>query len=120
MVELFSITVREVQGALVFELGGEFDLSGRLTFEELVVGPPGSLLVLDLSGLTFIDSSGLGAIHRAKKIAEKDGGHMRICRPRPPVHRLFEISGLLGWLSEWDPTWSSEISGNARTSDVPE
>ena len=106
MIEPFSITVREVEGALVFELRGELDVSCRLTFEEMIVGPPGSVLVLDLSGLTFLDSSGVGAIHRAKQIAEKDGGHLVICRPRPTVRRLFEINGLLGWLGEWDPIWS--------------
>ncbi len=106
MIELFSVTAREVDGALVFALRGELDVSCLLTFEEMVVGPPGSFLVLDLSGLTFVDSSGLGAIDGAKNIAEKEGGHMVICRARPPVRRVFEISGLLEWLGEWNPSWS--------------
>ena len=107
MIEPFSITVPRSKGRVGVRRTvsrGELDVSCRLTFAEMIVGPPGS--VADLSGLTFLDSSGVGAIHRAKQIAEKDGGHLVICRPRPTVRRLFEINGLLGWLGEWDPIWS--------------
>ena len=62
-----------------------------------LVGPPGSLVVVDLYELTFMDSSGLGAIHAARRMAIKDGGNLVVCRPSPMVHRVLEITGLDMW-----------------------
>ncbi len=51
-------------------------------------------LVLDLSGVTFMDSAGLGVIlGRYKKITAKKG-KMSVAGVTKPVDRLFEISGI--------------------------
>ena len=59
-----------------------------------LAGPPGSLVVLDLAQLTFMDSSGIGAIHAARRLTIKDGGTLVVCRPSPQVDRVLEITGL--------------------------
>jgi anti-anti-sigma factor len=52
-------------------------------------------VLLSLKGVTFIDSSGLGAIlGRYKKISAA-GGRMLAANVRPQVGRVFELSGLL-------------------------
>lgn len=66
------------------------------------------LVVLDLLQLTFIDSSGLGAIHAARRAAIEDGGSLVLCRPTPMVYRVLEITGLDTWVTDWDPKWSSD------------
>jgi anti-anti-sigma factor len=63
--------------------------------------------VLDLSQLTFIDSSGLGALHAAKQRAIKNGVTLVVSRPSPMVHRVLEITGLDMWITDWDPDWSN-------------
>ena len=51
-------------------------------------------LLLNLSGVTYISSSGLGAIvSLMKKIAAKEGG-MKICCLRPDVREVFEVMQL--------------------------
>ncbi|NLV15700.1 MAG: anti-sigma factor antagonist [Syntrophomonadaceae bacterium] len=51
-------------------------------------------LVLDLGGVSFIDSSGLGFIlGRYNKITSQ-GGKMYIVRPRPSISRILEMSGI--------------------------
>ncbi|MEW8957995.1 hypothetical protein MHOCP_14900 [Moorella humiferrea] len=52
------------------------------------------VLLLDLEGVTFMDSSGLGVILGRYRRLKKEGGRVVICRPQPQVRRLLEISGL--------------------------
>jgi anti-sigma B factor antagonist len=50
-----------------------------------------SRLVLDLSNVQFIDSSGLGKIVASLRSFRESGGEMRICGVQPPVHVLFTM-----------------------------
>jgi anti-anti-sigma factor len=105
--DLFGVDSYEFDGGRVFALRGELDALTSQGIVEELVGPPGSLIVVDLYKLTFMDSSGLGAIHLARRMAIKDGGNLVVCRPSPMVYRVLEITGLDTWVEEWDPTWSS-------------
>lgn len=51
-------------------------------------------LVVDLHGVPFIDSSGLGALIGALKSARVAGGDMRIARAGPQVRYVLEITML--------------------------
>ena len=67
----------------------------------------GSTVVVDLEELTFMDSSGIAAIVRAKnRIRADDQGDLLITRPRPLVLRVLEIVGLAGWVVPWSPEWT--------------
>ncbi len=52
-------------------------------------------LTIDLSGLMFIDSTGLAAIILASKICERDGLDFWLIPGPRAVQRLFEITGLI-------------------------
>jgi anti-anti-sigma factor len=102
----FGITSYDIEGGRLFALSGELDANtcGELT--ERLIGPPGSLLVVDLGELTFMDSSGLGVIHSARRMAIAAGGNLLVCRPSPFVQRVLEITGLDIWVTDWNPEWS--------------
>ena len=51
----------------------------------------GKRLVLDLSSVQFIDSSGLGKIVTALRSYREEGGELRICGVQPPVQILFSM-----------------------------
>ena len=106
MVDPFGVTSYDFDGGRVFALRGELDASTCRGLAEQLVGPPGSLVVVDLRQLTFMDSSGLGAIHAARRMAIEDGGNLVVCRPTPMVHRVLEITGLDKRVADWDPDWS--------------
>jgi stage II sporulation protein AA (anti-sigma F factor antagonist) len=53
--------------------------------------PP--LLILDLSGLTFLDSAGMGVIAAALARANEAGRELAVVRPPYSVRRAFEVSG---------------------------
>jgi stage II sporulation protein AA (anti-sigma F factor antagonist) len=52
-------------------------------------------LILNLSGLSFMDSSGLGVILGRYKRITQNGGKMVISNVSPQILRLFEMAGLL-------------------------
>ena len=55
-------------------------------------------VVVDLSGVTFIDSSGIGVVVGGLKRARERGGALVLVSPQPRVRRIFEITGLLAAL----------------------
>lgn len=55
-------------------------------------------VLLDLRGLTFIDSTGIRAILAASRVAETDGRSFSLVLGPPATTRALEISGLLAQL----------------------
>lgn len=51
-------------------------------------------LVVDLSRLSFVDSSGLGALVAALKLARNAGGDVRLCGVSDQVRSIFELTRL--------------------------
>lgn len=51
-------------------------------------------IVLDLSNLDFIDSSGIRLILAADARSRMDGDRLRLVRGRQSVHRVFELTGV--------------------------
>jgi anti-anti-sigma factor len=78
-------------------LAGEFDLAGIEQFEaaidRLELDAP-QTIVIDLSALTFMDSSGLRALVMADQRARREGRRLAIVPGPPPVRRVFEITQL--------------------------
>jgi anti-anti-sigma factor len=117
-VDPFGVTSHALDEGRIFALRGELDASTCRELAEQLVGLPGSLIVVDLHELTFIDSSGLGAIHEARRIAIKDGGNLVVCRPRPMVYRVLEITGLDTWVTDWNPEWSNLFASGPAQEDL--
>jgi anti-anti-sigma factor len=113
--DIFSVTSRHCGDSRIFTLSGELDASTSRGLLEQLQGPPGSSVVVDLSELTFMDSSGLGAIHLARRRAVKDGGTLVVCRPQPIVRRVLQLTGLDIWIADWDPAWSDQLAGSVST-----
>lgn len=53
-------------------------------------------LELDISGLTFLDSSGISALLQVKSDLQADGHDLILISPTNSVRRVLEITGLLG------------------------
>jgi anti-anti-sigma factor len=105
----------DVDAGRVVALRGELDACTCRGLAERLSGPPGSLIVVDLARLTFVDSSGLGLLHEARRRAIDHGGNLVVCHPGPVVLRVLEITGLDTWVVDWDPAWSraSPVGGTA-------
>ena len=92
-----DLTQRMVDGYLVLEVRGEVDvhsaptLSTRLT---QLVDAGNSCIVLDLGWLSFIDSTGLGALVAARNHAVTAGVTLRLAGTTDRVQKLLRITGL--------------------------
>ena len=80
----------QVDGCSVVRAGGEIDARTAHAFHEVVGEAAGqaSHVVIDLERVTFVDSSGLGALIVARKTARENGGSISLVCPPPVVRRL--------------------------------
>jgi anti-sigma B factor antagonist len=82
-------------GVTVVELRGAIDVGCALllktVFEE-VMQHGVRHLVVDLSEVEFVDSSGLGVFVAAHRIARSRGSSLTLCAPRPQVRKVFQLT----------------------------
>ncbi|MFD9128190.1 STAS domain-containing protein [Kitasatospora sp. NPDC059571] len=57
---------------------------------------PSATVVVDCSGLSFCDSTGLNLLLRTRLAAESAGSRMVLAEPSPMVARMLEITGAGG------------------------
>jgi anti-anti-sigma factor len=81
----------------VLHLDGRLDLASASHFRNqinsvLVDGV--SVIIVDLAEVTFVDSSGLGAIVAGLKAARQAGGDLRIAAPQEQMLSLLELTNL--------------------------
>jgi anti-sigma B factor antagonist len=102
----FSLRTEEKQGTTVVYLEGELDLAGVPKLREALHSAQHekvSQIIVDLQGLTFLDSSGLGALIAADT-AGRDG-HVAVSfvRGNRTVHRVFQLTAMESRLNWVDP-----------------
>ena len=94
----FAVSVLHADAAVVWlSLSGEFDVSavGRAStaLAEAEALSPETVLV-DLSALSFMDSSGLHWIVEAHEATARKGSRLNLVAGPPGVHRVFEVTGV--------------------------
>jgi anti-anti-sigma factor len=104
-------------GTLRIALRGELDMIGAPEVEERLaqLAGEGQDVRLDLSELTFMDSTGVKVLFAATKALGTDGPRLEIVRPQGSVWRVIELTGLqrvLPFLDEdGDAAASDQASG---------
>ena len=96
--EIHDAPLGEVPGIV---LAGEVDIAvGKQVEAALDAGVRASAgaFVLDLSELEFLDSSGVSLIMRARALLGREERELVLVCPAGPVHRIFEISGVIDLL----------------------
>lgn len=76
-------------------LSGEVDIAfgdELRTLGEAFVQSGSSNAVVDLSGVTFIDSTGLNFLVGLRRVAQGRGGSVTLRRPSPACLRLLQVS----------------------------
>jgi anti-anti-sigma factor len=94
----FSVEQRSDGGEMVLVLSGELDLSSAPELERALTeigAQAGDRVVFDLSHLSFMDSTGVSVLVRAKQDADAGGRSIAVRQPTGQVRRLLELVGLL-------------------------
>lgn len=84
-------------GRELFAAFGELDLHVAPELQERIgatIERGAQLVVVDLSGVTFIDSMALGVLLGAANRLRRHGGNLRLVVPSPQLRRVFEIAQL--------------------------
>ncbi len=94
-----SIKTREVASVVVFDIQGEISRQDlpQITLSSLVQGELDRgrrNILLDLAGVGFIDSFGVGEILASYKSVQNLGGKLKLCRISPKLLLIFKITGL--------------------------
>ncbi|WP_199514602.1 STAS domain-containing protein [Nucisporomicrobium flavum] len=88
--------------AVQVEVTGELDLATAPDLLERVrttlAGRPDAI-VLDLTGVTFCDSSGINALMDAHTLADAGGATLRVANPQRITRRALEVTGVLPLLT---------------------
>lgn len=85
-------------GTAMLALSGEIDLS---TADDAAgrgiaaLGAGDNELLIDMRGVTFIDSTGIAAMVRIRNAALEHGQSVALEGMQPAVRRIFELTGLL-------------------------
>ena len=81
---------------LILRLSGEFDLACVERFEEALGRRNGfRKVVIDLAGLTFMDSEAIRKLLEARKSADRDGFELFVSVPSDGrVRKVLEVAGL--------------------------
>ena len=100
----------------LFGLGGSLDIatspSLRATLMEAADRAKHEIVV-DLTQLDFLDSTGLGALIGAHKRAAEHGGSVRLVAQEGQILRLLRITGLLDVFSVY-PNVDAALADDAR------
>jgi stage II sporulation protein AA (anti-sigma F factor antagonist) len=93
-----EITVKQENQTLTVFLKGELDhhtaASVKDTIDMLLVKTPFKLFVLDMAGVSFMDSSGIGLIAGRYNRVRSIGGRMKIANPGSALSRILKMSGI--------------------------
>jgi anti-anti-sigma factor len=90
-----QVKVREEDGVVSVAVAGELDLATARRLESTIRGAEMArplLLIIDLSQLRFIDSTGLRTIIAAHTRAHEDGRRVAIIPGPEPVQKVFQLA----------------------------
>ena len=93
----FQIDHDPIAGGHLIVASGELDISatGRLSTVLAVASTsPAGRLILDVTDVSFIDSTALGTILKAAAQLEEKGTVLAVVAPEGPVRRLLEVTNL--------------------------
>ncbi len=92
------LSLSDEEGILTVVLGGEIDhhsaVRVRTEIDEAISSIRPRKTVLDLSGIDFMDSSGIGLIMGRYAKMRTIGGELTICRPNERILKIFKMAGL--------------------------
>ena len=98
-----EIRARDINRELLLEFSGEMDHHGaRNALKEVEMAIDAALpqtLILDFSGVTFMDSSGIALLIRARQRMQELGGTADVCGAAAQARRVLDAAGLQRYLT---------------------
>jgi len=109
-----------VDGMQVFELSGSLDIATSPTVRVSLLDASARgdhRLIVDLTNVDFLDSTGLGALIGAQRRAKEFDGEVRLVVKEGQIVRLLRITGLLKIFAVYS-TLNDAVNDGARVGDL--
>jgi anti-sigma B factor antagonist len=93
----FSVCVRQAEGVALVDISGRLTSFESKAFQEMIRGLLNhgqKKIVLNLTGLEYLDSSGIGELVRNYLSVVKKGGAMKVVGLAPKVEEILKITQL--------------------------
>ena len=100
--ERFHLTAWDDAGVHVVRVAGDFDIAACHSFRAAADREGAEIVVVDLRITTFLDSSALGELIALQKRVEGRRARLAILRPEGKADRIFQLTGLDGYLPLYD------------------
>ena len=93
-------------GYQIVSVAGELDIAAEQAYSYIseVIDGRSAPVTVDLSGLTFCDASGLGALARIARHARQAGRQLMLTSVRPSLLKIMRITGVDRVFPELNPT----------------
>lgn len=107
------LDVSEQDGWSVLQVGGEIDVATAPRLREQLiklVNDQRFSIVVDLEGVDFIDSTGLGVLIGARKRVRVHEGDVKLVCSDPRIVKVFQITGL-DQVFQIHPTLAGAVGG---------
>jgi anti-sigma B factor antagonist len=101
LIDGISVRTDHVGRQAIMALSGELDLVSAPRLRNAIASLHGEAVddvVVDLAGLTYIDSVGIGLLVASRRRLDAEGRTFSVRNPAPQVRRLLEITGLVEYL----------------------
>lgn len=95
----------EVEGTKVLDVSGEIDVYTAPQFREAVNGildAGQKHLIINMAGVTYMDSSGFGTLLSATKRIRPSGGTVNLVKCNGAIDRILRITRLNTVFATWD------------------
>ena len=92
-----KISTAGAEGGQIVRVAGEVDLRTSPQLRTLllqVIEKQPQRLIIDLAGVSYMDSSGVGTMVEIKRLVERKGGQVVLANLQPRVRAVFEITQL--------------------------
>jgi len=109
-----------VDGMQVFELSGSLDIATSPTVRASLLDASARgdhRLIVDLTNVDFLDSTGLGALIGAQRRAKEFDGEVRLVVKEGQIVRLLRITGLLKIFAVYS-SLNDAVTDGARVGDL--
>ena len=91
-----TLCIRPGDGGTIVAISGEVDVCTEAPLQQAllrIIRERSARLMLDVSGVSFMDCAGLRALLATRRRAEMRGGCMRLIAASAAVRRIIELTG---------------------------
>ena len=107
-----KIDSKEENGVVIFSIEGQIDLYHAPELKDKIqatIDEGKNKIIINLEGVSYIDSSGIGGLISSYSISKKQQGAFRICHVSGSVRKVFELTKLTSFFNV-DDTQADSLS----------